>query len=221
MIRETHAYRFVSKVSNPIELSRTLQSFLSKNYSEDDGGKNCTYRIDNLTIVLSLTSGRITLYANKKQDLNNLEKLLPSQLFGEIKDNLNQIRREIREYKPTGTKSGYSEDHIYTTNKIGRNRLPSASVNLQFMQRKNNLDNLDINILRYIYRSSEKSLLLSIHSRFNVSYHKLWRRAEKLYSLRLINKVGNSPALYVPIEEERKQSEIIELICRWEGLMPL
>jgi hypothetical protein len=161
------------------------------------------------------------LYANKKEDLDNLKNLITSQLFDEIKNNLKQIRREIREYKPTGTKSGYSEEHVYTADKINRKRLPSTSSKLQFIQRRKSLDNLDINILRYIYRSSENSLSLVIHSRFNVCYHRLWRRLEKLYSMRLIDKIGNSPALYVPVKEERRRNEIMELITRWEELIPL
>jgi len=218
MVHETHAYRFVSKVSNPIELSEALKPFLSKKYSKNDRSKNCAYRTGTLTLVVSLTSGKIALYADKKDCLNGLKEVLSTHLLDELMKNLKQTRREIRHYKETGTKTGYSEDHIHTVNKVGRNRLPSSSANLQFMKRKIRLDCLDMAILGYVYSSNGCSVITKDYKRFNVGYHTFWRRLGGLYVMGLVQKLDISPALYVPIRNEKRRYEIEEMVGVWKWL---
>jgi hypothetical protein len=207
-MKESHGYRFVSRVSEPQKAYEELKPFLKKDYKPNDLGRNCIFKSEGMTIMLSLTKGKLTIYSSssKTETIKKLRELFKEEgMQKEVIGNLRLNKKEIRNRIGLPTKRGYCDYQYYGDNP------PSSSSNLQ-----KKLDDCDIVILYYV--NKEGSVHTGLHERFSMTYHKFKRRLDKLARLRLLEKLGKSPALYTMIKDKERAYLVKEFIGLWNKL---
>ena len=217
MIEKYHGYRFVAEISKPYELYEMLKSNLVKDFKLIDSGKNCVFKTNNFTLVLSLKYGKLTIYTdkNKQEFLKEIKTLVEENIFKEFFHSIRLIRKEVRKYRPyLTTKNGYCDYHTYFNKRSG---YPLPLLNLQ---KQINLDILDIRILKYIYENFGVDVKTCCKI-FKLKYHKCKRKLDKLVQLSFIEKIGKSPALYDIISNQDRKILISQLISFWLKLFPM
>lgn len=205
-MKESHGYRFVIEVSNPYEVYETLKPFLVKEPKNSDPGLNSVFKTDYATLVISLVRGKMTIHTdlNKRELKQKLKELLP-QYYSELVNNLRLNKKELRRYNSIRTKSGYTDYHIY------EDYIHSPSPNLQ-----KKIDGFDVSILSYVIR--ENSIGTNLYKIFHVGYHWMKRRLDKLAKLRLLEKLGKSPAIYTMTKDDKREHLIREFVAIWYEL---
>uniref|UniRef100_A0A7C3SQI9 Uncharacterized protein n=1 Tax=Dictyoglomus turgidum TaxID=513050 RepID=A0A7C3SQI9_9BACT len=207
-MKESHGYRFISRVSEPQKAYEELKPFLEKNYMPNDLGRNCVFKAEGMTIMLSLTKGKLTIYSSsgKSETTKKLRELFKEEsIQKEAISNLRLNKKEIRNHIGLPTKKGYCDYHYY------ENDPPSPSLNLP-----EKLDGFDVRILCYTYENILAGT--GLYKRFGVTYHKFKRRLDKLARLRLLEKLGKSPALYTMIKDKERAYLVKEFIGLWNKL---
>lgn len=211
MPKESHGYRYVSRVSEPQELYEILRPHMVKDVNSNDPGKNCVFKIEGMTIVLSLTKGKITLHCNlkKTETEKKLKEIISKKdLVDGLVDNLKLNKKEIRDHRSLDTKKGYCDYHYFPSNDT-----PSSLGDLQIK-----LNEKDFRILGYVCK--ENSINTTMHKRFYMSYWEFKRRLDKLAKFMFLKKIGKSPASYVLFTDERgfKIQQFVNLW--WELIHP-
>ena len=205
-MKESHGYRFVTRVSNPTEFYESAKPFLVKNFKEKDKAKNCVYKTKHMTIVLCLVGGRITIHTDlyKNKTIKRLKELFP-QYFKELVKNLRLNKKEVRRHGTVDTEGGYTDYHDYP------HPTPSSSPVLQ-----KKIDEKDIMLLSAVL--GENSLRTGQYSRFGMRYMTFKRRLDKLAVLRFLEKIGKSPALYSVSSNADRLHLIKEFVALWRKL---
>lgn len=204
-MKESHGYRFVSRTTKAHELYELLREYMVKDFKENDKGKNCVFKIDNITLLLSLTSGKLTIYckSNKTGTRNKIRTIVSNQIIAaEIMNSLRLNKKEVRNHIGLDTKRGYCD---YIENQP----LPP-----KILQKK--IDELDIVILSYAER--QISIGTNLHKWLGMNYHKVNRRLDRLSKLRLLEKVDRSPATYEFPKDCGRSFLIREFISIWPKL---
>jgi hypothetical protein len=219
MLKQTHYYIATSK-ADPDKIRLCLKNFLPKEPNINDDAKNLVYNILNtghkqekLTLTLSKT-GKVTFYTHYSEEdtLNIMKEFLNESIYEEIKNNWKPRRTEERRFdiEPI-SKSGYFE-YVYN---YGKN--PSPLSKLQEMERVSKVLDLrkfscDMKILRFLYNRGFDQLTTKECERFDEKRQTFRRNLDKLWEMRLLDKIGKRDVIYIPLKDDRRRGFVHELI---------
>jgi hypothetical protein len=223
-IGQLHGLRFISETSKPYELYKNIEMFLVKGHSINDKARNNVYKFKKFTMVLSLASGRLTIYTNNVDWLDELEGKLTYSLFIEIKENLKPFREEFRiPDRSLHTKRNYLDVQISQITMNYRSEVSTPPLaHSNFANNKIVLNSIFMAILDYIYNSGDSGISVPYYVKVTGSnYYQIKRYCEKLFEIGLVEKIGKSPASYLILKDRYKANLISIFVNIWKNLFSI